>query len=74
MRKRESESGSEMARQRKRETSEKEMASVVTMSGRCGKRKLLNVGSETREANGSKEGEDNTLKLSGEATKKEPLV
>lgn len=51
MKERESESGSEMVRRRKRETGEKEMESMVTMSGRCGKRKLLDVGSKTRDSN-----------------------
>lgn len=46
-----SESGSEVVRQKnKQEPSEKEMESVVTASGSCGKRKLLRVGSETRES------------------------
>lgn len=46
-----SESGSEVVRQKKKqEPSEKEMESVVTVSGSCGKRKLLHVGSEARES------------------------
>ena len=40
-----------MVRQRRGESSEEEMKRVVTMTRRCGKRKLVDVGSEAREAN-----------------------
>ena len=51
MKERESKSVSVMVKQRKRETNEKDMGSVMTMSGRCGETNLLDVGGETRGSN-----------------------